>query len=89
MTEAQRQNIADGIAFLRQNQLNGYVMQEEDISQVLNAGIQYANGTYITFVFPQRIYQSYLEEFLKGKRNKCRVFVWVQTPRTIKICGFA
>ena len=25
---SKRQNIADGIAFLRQNQLNGYVMQE-------------------------------------------------------------
>ena len=67
------------LRFLRQNQLNGYVMQESgwNISQTLNAGIQYANGTYITFVFPQRIYQSYLEEFLKGKGNKCRVFVWM------------
>ena len=34
------------LRFLRQNQLNGYVMQESggNISQTLNAGIQYANG---------------------------------------------
>ena len=59
------------LRFLRQNQLNGYVMQESggNVSQVLNAGIQYANGTYITFVFPQRIYQSYLEEFLKKAKE--------------------
>ncbi len=66
------------LRFLRQNQLNGYVMQERggNISQVLNAGIQYANGTYITFVFPQRIYQSYLEEFLKKAKETNAEFLF-------------
>ena len=66
------------LRFLRQNQLNGYIMQESggNVSQVLNAGIQYANGTYITFVFPQRIYQSYLEEFLKKAKETNAEFLF-------------
>ena len=51
------------LRFLRQNQLNGYVMQESggNISQTLNA--------YIPVIFG-RISK-------KGKGNKCRVFVWM------------
>lgn len=66
------------LRFLRQHQLNGYVMQERggNVSQALNAGIQYANGTYITFVFPQRIYQSYLADFLKKAKETNAEFLF-------------
>lgn len=66
------------LRFLRQNQLNGYVMQERggNVSQALNAGIQYAIGTYITFVFPERIYQSYLVDFLNKAKETNAEFLF-------------
>lgn len=66
------------LCFLRQHQLNGTVMQESggNVSQILNAGIQYANGNYITFVFPQHIYQPYLEEFLKKAKETNAEFLF-------------
>lgn len=75
--------VLDALNLIKRKKLLGCVIQSGGgtVSSALNTGIYKANGKYITFVYPTRLYKNYIPEYLSAAEEKNADFIFA-APET-------
>ena len=70
--------VLDALNMLKERHLNGCVIQSGSgtVSSALNTGIVRANGKYVTFVYPTRLYKDYISDYIKIAEEKGAEFIF-------------
>ena len=70
--------VLDALNTIKTGNLKGSVIQcgNSTVSSALNTGIHKAQGKYITFVYPARLYKNYINEYIKVAEEKQAEFVF-------------
>lgn len=70
--------VLDALNTIKTGNLKGSVIQcgNNTVSSALNTGIHKAQGKYITFVYPTRLYKNYINTYFKAAEEKKAEFVF-------------
>ncbi len=70
--------VLEALNMMRTGNLKGSVIQcgNGTVCSALNTGIYRANGKYITFVYPTRLYKNYINEYMVKAEEKDAEFVF-------------
>ncbi len=76
--------VLEALNMMKTGNLKGSVIQcgNGTVSAALNTGIYKANGKYITFVYPTRLYKNYINEYVKVAEEKNAEFVFAVPSST-------
>lgn len=75
--------ILETLNVIKKNDLRGFVIQSGTgpVSAALNTGIYKANGKYLSFVYPTRLYENYLGEYYQAAIQKDSDFVFASSQK--------